>query len=77
MLFQRKAVVQARDEFKPKDDLSEIDTFIRSQKVPGELVVSYPGNGGRTSVIFNGKPQVHRGEVGTLQESLDSKEVTQ
>ena len=77
MLFKRKAIVQAKDEFNQKDDLGEIDTFIRSQKVPGELVVSYPGNGGRTSVVFNGKPQVYRGEVGTLQESLDSKEVTQ
>ena len=29
----------------------------------GELVISYPGNGGRTSVVFKGKPAIHRGEV--------------
>jgi len=66
--FERKSVLQAHDTFSPKEDLAELDTFIRSQKVPGELTISYPGNGGRTSVVFKGRPVVHRGEVETLPE---------
>jgi hypothetical protein len=61
--FERKVAVQARDSFSSKDDLNEVDTFIRDQKVPGELIVSYPGNGGRSSVIFRSKEQVHNGQV--------------
>jgi hypothetical protein len=61
--FQRRSIVQAHDTFSPKIDLTELDTEIRSQKAMGELVISYPGNGGRTSVVFKGKPAIHRGEV--------------
>jgi hypothetical protein len=67
--FTRKSVIQAHDTFSSKADLSELDAEIRSQKVPGELVISYPGNGGRTSVVFKGRAVVHRGEVETLPES--------
>lgn len=66
--FNRRSVIQAHDTFSPKEDLAELDTFIRSQKVPGELTISYPGNGGRTSVVFKGKAVVHRGEVETITE---------
>lgn len=65
MDFTRKATVQAHDTFDSKADIAEVDAFIRAQKVPGELVISYPGNSGRTSVIFNGKKQVHRASVST------------
>jgi hypothetical protein len=61
--FTRKVAVQAQDSFPPKADIAEIDAFIREQKVPGELIVSYPGNSGRTSVIFRGKAQVRPGEI--------------
>ena len=64
--FNRRSVLQAHDTFSPKEDLTTLDEFIRSQKVPGELTISYPGNGGRTSVVFKGRPVVHRGEVETL-----------
>lgn len=67
--FNRRSVIQAHDTFSPRDDLAAVDAFIRAQRVPGELVVSYPGNGGRTSVVFRGKPTVHRGEVESLPES--------
>lgn len=64
--FTRKSIIQAHDTFPSKTDLAALDAEIRAQKVPGELVVSYPGNGGRTSVVFKGRPQVHRGEVEEL-----------
>ena len=64
--FERRVTVQANDTFTSKD-IAEIDAFIREQKVPGELVISYPGNGGRTSIVFKSRPQVHRGEVETSE----------
>jgi hypothetical protein len=63
MNFDRKATVQALDSFPVNANLAEVDKFIREQKVPGELVVSYPGNAGRNSVIFKGKPRVLEAEV--------------
>ena len=63
MEFERKVNVQAVDSFPVKADLSEVDLFIRQQRVPGELIISYPGNAGRSSVIFKGKQQVHKGEI--------------
>lgn len=66
--FNRRSIVQAHDYFDSKIDLAELDTEIRSQKAMGELVISYPGNGGRTSVVFKGKPATHRGEIEFLPE---------
>ncbi len=63
MNFERKATVQAHDSFDSKVDIAELDAFIREQKVPGELVIVYPGNSGRTSVIFNNKKQVYKGSI--------------
>jgi hypothetical protein len=63
MNFERKATVQAHDSFDSKVDIAELDAFIREQKVPGELVIVYPGNGGRTTIIFNGKKKIHKGEI--------------
>lgn len=64
--FSRRSIVQAHDTFSPKVDLNELDAFICDQLVPGELTISYPGNGGRTSVVFKGRPVVYRGEVEEL-----------
>lgn len=61
--FERRVTVQAMDSFPAKADLTEIDRFIREQKVPGELVISYPGNDGRTSIVFKSRAQVHAGEI--------------
>lgn len=71
MNFTRKATVQAQDTFPSKSDIAEVDAFIREQEVPGELVISYPGNGGRSSVIFKGKPEVHPAEILTQQQTVD------
>ena len=70
MEFTRKATVQAHDTFPPKSDLAEVDAFIREQRVPGELVVTYPGNSGRSSVIFNGKKQVHNAQITESQTDI-------
>ena len=61
--FQRKVQLQVQDIFATKADLEEVDSDIRSQRVVGDLVVSYAGNGGRSAVVFKGKPQTHAGEV--------------
>lgn len=63
MEFERKVTVQVQDSFPAKSDLAEVDALVREQRVPGELVVSYPGNGGRSAIVFRGKPQVHSGEI--------------
>lgn len=61
--FERKVQVQVQDNFPAKSDLVEVDADIREQKVPGELIISYPGNGGRSAVVFKGKPVTHAGEI--------------
>lgn len=66
MEFERKVSVQAQDGFPAKSDVSEVVEFVRLQRVPGELVITFPGNGGITSVVFKGKPQTHAGEVETV-----------
>lgn len=63
MDFGRKVTVQAMDSFSPRADIAEVDAFIREQNVPGELSVSYPGNGGRSAIVFRSKAQVHNGET--------------
>jgi hypothetical protein len=63
MEFSRKVTVQVQDNFPAKSDLAEVDADIREQRVPGELVISYPGNGGRSAVVFKGKPVTHAGEI--------------
>jgi hypothetical protein len=67
MEFKRKAVVQALDTFPSKADLSAVDAFIREQGrkfgVSGDLVVTYAGNGGRTSIVFKNRPKVSAGEI--------------
>ena len=61
--FERKVTVQAHDTFVPCVNLTELSAMIRDQKVPGQLVISYPGNGGVDSVVFHGKAVKHQGEV--------------
>jgi hypothetical protein len=61
--FSRKVQVQVQDIFATKADLEEVDSYIRSQRVVGDLVVSYAGNGGRSAVVFKGKPVTHVGEI--------------
>lgn len=58
MIFEKKALVRGRSQFNPKDDIREIVEFIRQQRVPGEVRITLPGNGGITSVMFFEKEHV-------------------
>jgi hypothetical protein len=61
--FRRSLKMRAIDEFPSKSDVSEVLAFVRDQKVPGELVVSLPGNGGVSGIVFRTKEAVHQGEM--------------
>ncbi len=63
MRFTRKAIVQAVDTFPSNSDHTAVDAFVRSQRVSGDLVITYPGNGGRTSIVFKNRPKVSAGEI--------------
>ena len=58
MYAEKKVLLRVRNTFSPKADIAEVDAFIREQKVPGQLIVSYPGNAGRSSVDFIEKERV-------------------
>jgi hypothetical protein len=55
MDFKKKAYARAVNEFPPKADVAEVLAFVKSQRIPGELVVSLPGNGGVASIAFREK----------------------
>lgn len=64
--FSRKVRMVVRDNFPPKSDIAEVVNFVKSQKVPGQLIVSLPGNGGVTAITFVGKEVEHRGEIAEI-----------
>jgi hypothetical protein len=70
MEFTRKVTLQAHDRFQSKADIAEVVQFVREQRVPGQIVISLPGNGGVTSVEFVGKPQVHEGEIESKEDTV-------
>ena len=43
------------NEFPSKSDVAAVSEFIRLAKAPGTLEISYPGNGGITSIVFREK----------------------
>ena len=47
--------LKATHEFSSKEDVAEILAYVRGQKVPGEIVISLPGNGGISGIIFREK----------------------
>lgn len=55
MDFKKKGFARAVNEFSPKSDLAEVLAFVKSQRVPGELVASLPGNGGVAAIVFREK----------------------
>lgn len=57
MDFKKRGFVRAVNEFSPKADVAEVLTFVKGQRVPGELVISLPGNGGVASIAFREKEQ--------------------
>lgn len=52
MEFTRKAWGRMVIRFKASDPVDEVLAFVRAKKVPGELRILIPGNGGVTSVEF-------------------------
>lgn len=67
MDFEKKVTLQAKNSFPPKSDIREALDFVLEQKVPGELVVSIPGNGGVTAIVFVEKARVLKGEIETVE----------
>ncbi len=63
MEFTRKVTVQVNDQFSSPYDFQSIVDEIKSQRVPGELLISFPGNGGVSGVVFRGKPVSHDAEI--------------
>ena len=61
--FRRSLKMRAIDEFPSKSDVAEVLAFVREQKVPGELVVSLPGNGGVSGIVFRSKEECHNGKT--------------
>jgi len=66
--FTRKVTLQVHDRFQSKEDIAEVVQFVKQQRVPGQIVISLPGNGGITSVEFVGKPTTHEGEIKEVEE---------
>jgi len=61
--FSKSVKLRTINEFSSKADVSAVLAFIREQKVPGELVVSLPGNGGITAIVFREKEKSREVEV--------------
>lgn len=61
--FSRTVKLRVNDVYSSSADLLEILAFVRSQKVPGELVISLPGNGGVSGIVFRGKEVSRKGEI--------------
>ena len=59
MEYERKALLRARDSFSPKADIAEVVQFVRALKIPGELVISFPGNTGIHAITFIEKEKVY------------------
>jgi len=38
-------------------DVADVVDFCRTAKIPGKVTISLPGNGGVTSVVFEGKEE--------------------
>lgn len=56
--FKKKGFARAVNEFSSKENVADVLTFVKEQKVPGELVVSLPGNGGVAAITFREKEHV-------------------
>ena len=52
MQFKKRGFARAVNEFPPKADVASVVEFVKEQRVPGELRIVMPGNGGITSVVF-------------------------
>ena len=70
--FRSTTKLRATNEFSSRADVAEVLAFIREQKVPGELIISLPGNGGISGIIFREKERAFDSERLTIKEKLDS-----
>ena len=61
--FSRTVKLRVNDVYSSQADLAEVLAFVRSQNVPGELVISLPGNGGISGIVFRGKEVSRKGEI--------------
>ena len=66
--FRKSAKVRVTNEFPSKSDVAEVLTFVREQKVPGELVISLPGNGGISGIVFREKESEMAAEIPEMGE---------
>lgn len=57
MIFKKRGFARAVNEFSSKADVAEVLALVKAQRVPGELVVSLPGNGGVAAIVFREKEQ--------------------
>lgn len=57
MLFKKRGFARAVNDFSPKADVAEVLAFVKSQRVPGEVRIVLPGNGGVSSISFHEKEQ--------------------
>jgi len=55
--FVKKGFARAVNEFSSKADVAEVLAFVKAQKIPGELRIVLPGNGGISSIVFLEKEQ--------------------
>jgi hypothetical protein len=49
-------------------DIADVVEFCRASKLPGKVTITLPGNGGVTSVVFEGKEEV----VAVEEEKVDN-----
>lgn len=59
MDFEKKIHVRAVNSFGPRADVAAVLALVREQRIAGELIVSLPGNGGVSSIVFRESEKVH------------------
>jgi hypothetical protein len=60
MEFEKIHTSQIKNRFEPTASLTSVLKLVKDQKVPGQLIVTLPGNGGVTSIEFVEKAKVFR-----------------
>ena len=70
--FRSVTKLRTSNEFASKEDVAEILAYLRQQKIPGELVISFPGNGGISGIVFREKERAFDSVKLRITEKLDS-----
>jgi len=52
LFFEKKRVTRHRNIFPPKADVAEVMTAVLKAKIPGEVRLGIPGNGGVSYIEF-------------------------